>query len=168
MRFEIEQRFPAPPDVVLAAYTDPALYQALGRTTRIDRPSLLDIDRRGDAVVVRVRYRFTADVPAAALTVIDPNKLTWVDETRYDLSARTSSTGLVPDHYPDRIAGSATSQFVADGTDPTVTRRLVAGDVTVRVPLVGGRVERAIVDGLREHLESEASAVAAHLDAAAG
>jgi hypothetical protein len=36
------------------------------------------------------------------------------------------------------------------------TRRLVTGDLTVHVPLVGGRVERAIVDGLEDHANAEA------------
>jgi hypothetical protein len=36
----------------------------------------------------------------------------------------------------------------------------VTGDVRVRVLLVGGQVERAIVSGLTEHLAEEAAVVA--------
>jgi hypothetical protein len=163
VRFEIEQRFPAPPDVVVAAYTDPALYDRMVGMARVDRPQVLDVARHGDTVTLRVRYRFIADVPGPALAIIDPAKLTWVDETRYDLAARTSSSRLVPDHYPDRLTGSATSRFGADPTDPAVTLRRVTGEVAVRAPLVGGRVERAIVEGLHEHLADESHVVAAHL-----
>jgi hypothetical protein len=168
VRFDLEQRFPAPPDDVLAAYADPALYDRMVGMARIDRPEVLGVERTGAGVLVRVRYRFTAEVPRAALTIIDPARLTWVDETLYDLGTHRSSTRLVPDHYPDRLAGSATSRFEPDPADPGRTRRTITGEVTVRAPLVGGRVERTIVDGLREHVVDEAGVVAAYLGAPAG
>ena len=36
------------------------------------------------------------------------------------------------------------------------TRRLATGTLTVHVPLVGGRVEKAIVGGITEHADAEA------------
>jgi hypothetical protein len=168
VRFEIDQRFPARPTDVVRAYTEPALYERMVGMTRIDRPEVLSTETRGDLVVVRVRYRFVADVPSAARALIDPGRLTWIDESDYDIAALTSSTQLAPDHYPDRLTGSATSRFAPDPADPAHTLRHITAEVTVRAPLVGGRVERAIVDGLREHLADEAAVVARHLGAAAG
>jgi hypothetical protein len=40
---------------------------------------------------------------------------------------------------------------------------VVSGDLKVRAPLVGGRVEAAIVSGLEEYLVAEAPAVDSHL-----
>jgi hypothetical protein len=40
---------------------------------------------------------------------------------------------------------------------PSVRR--IAGSLTVRMPFVGGQVERAIVSGLREHLADETDVV---------
>ena len=36
------------------------------------------------------------------------------------------------------------------------TRRVAQGELKVRIPLVGGRVERAIASGLEEHAAAEA------------
>lgn len=166
MRFDTEQRYPGTPDEVLAAYTDPALYRRMDGMARVDRPRVLDVTRGDDEVVVRVRYRFAADLPPGAQAVLDPDRLTWVDETTYDLATRTSRTRLLPDHYPDRLTAAATARVEADPDRPGGSRRLVTGEVTVRARLVGGRVERAIVDGLREHLADEARVVADHLAAA--
>jgi hypothetical protein len=39
------------------------------------------------------------------------------------------------------------------------TRRVAEGDVRVSFPLVGGKVERAIVSGLSEHADLEVAVV---------
>ena len=43
------------------------------------------------------------------------------------------------------------------------TRRVVAGELKVRAPLVAGRVEQAIVSGLDEYLQAEAPTVDRYL-----
>ena len=168
MQFDIDQRYPAPVSAVLAAYTDRSLYDGLVAGTRVGKPEVLDVVRDGATALVRLRYRFAADLPGAALAVLDPARLTWVEETRYDLERAMSTTALRPDHYGDRLAASATARFDADRGGSDGCRRRIMGEVVVRgVPLVGGRVERAIVDGLREHLTDEAAAVRRHLEATA-
>jgi hypothetical protein len=165
MRFTVDQRVPHPPPAVIAAYTDPALYAAMVGLARVDRPEVLGVEQAGDTTLVRVRYRFVADLPGPARAVIDPDKLTWVDESRYDRAAGTSSTRLLPDHYADRLQATASSRFEPDPVTPGGTLRRVTGELSVKARLVGGRVEQAIVEGLQEHLVEEARVVAAHLGA---
>jgi hypothetical protein len=163
VRFQLDQKFAGSPDEVMAAYIDPALYDRMVGLSRVDAPTVLEVVPEGDIVVMRVRFRFVADLPGAAKAVIEPTKLTWIDETRYDLGAHTASTRLLPDHYPDRLRAAATSRFEPDPAAAGHTVRRVKGELTVRAPLVAGRVERSIVDGLREHLADEATVVASHL-----
>lgn len=153
MRFQVTQRFDAPVDEVLGAYTDPAFYEELVGLPKIGEPKVLEHTTSAGRVLLRVHYRFTAALPSAATRVIDPAKLTWVEETTYDLGAESSRSRLVPDHYPDRLSASANATFAVDGTG---TVRRIDGDLKVRMPLVGGKVEAAIVSGLREHLADEA------------
>jgi hypothetical protein len=159
----MEQRFPAPPDAVISAYSDPKLYEAMVGLSRVEPPTVVDVTRKGDTVVVRVRFRFIADIPSAARTIVDPGRLTWIDESTYDLVTHQSVTRLHPDHYADRLTASATSRFDPDPVHPGHTVRRISGDLRVRAPLVASRVERAIVDGLREHLADEGRVVAEHL-----
>jgi hypothetical protein len=109
--------------------------------------------------VLRVRYRFTGHLAPAARAVIDPERLTWVDESHHDLAARTVRFTLHPDHYGDRFAASGGYRFEPDGADDGATIRTAWGDVKVKAPLVGGAVERAIVSGLEEHLRAETAIV---------
>ncbi|HEX6311036.1 MAG TPA: DUF2505 family protein, partial [Acidimicrobiia bacterium] len=111
--------------------------------------------RDGERVHQRIRYRFTGDLSSAVTRVVDPDRLTWVDEAEHDLAARTSDHRIVPDNYADRLAATYAMQIHPDGTGDS-SRMLVTGTVKVRMPLVGGRVERAIVSGLGEHAAAEA------------
>lgn len=160
MRFRVDQRFDAPPAAVIAVYTDVAFYETLTGLSRVGPPEVLSCEQDGDRVRLRIRYIFTADLPSAALAVIDPQKLTWVEDTTYDLATNSSTTKLRPDHYADRLTASARAAVEAVADDPPRSARRVDGDLSVRMPFVGGQVEKAIVSGLREHLADEAAVAA--------
>jgi uncharacterized protein DUF2505 len=146
---------------VARAYTEPGLYQRLGDLPKLGRPELVDRREDGDVVQLQVRYRFTGDLSAAARRVVDPAKLSWVEHTTHDLARYQVDFRMAPDHYPDRLRSSGRYSFEADGDG---ARRLTEGELVVRVPLVGGAVERAIVSGLREHLTAEVGVVERFLE----
>jgi len=160
VRFRTEQRYPAPLDEVLALFTDPAFYPSLGGLPKLSAPEVVDHRRSGDTVHLSLRQRYTGDLPAAALTMIDPAKLTWVEQLEFDLRRATATSVLVPDHYADRFTCSGRYLYSVDGDH---TRRVLEGEVKVRVLLVGGKVEGALVSGLREHSDAEAAIVADRL-----
>ncbi len=94
--------------------------------------------------------------------MVDPKRLTWVQESTHDLAAARTTFRLLPDHYPDRLAASGAVRVLATDTG---TQRVVSGDLRVKAMLVSGRVEQAIVSGLAEYLEAEAPAVDRFLEA---
>lgn len=152
MNFRLDIAYAADADALAAAYADPDLYAAFAGLPRADRPDLLERRDDGDAVVLRVRWRFSASLAPAARRVIDPDRLSWVEESRHDLRRRTVTFRMVPDHYADRFSCSGTYRFEPSGSG---ARRVVEGDLRVKAPLVGRTVERAIVSGLEEQLASE-------------
>lgn len=156
MRFTMIQSFDAPVDAVAAAYADDALYPFLVGLPKLGAIEPLEQRLDGDTVEQRIRFRFTGHLPAAVTAVVDPAKLSWVQETAYDLTARSASFRLVPDHYPDRLSASGTFGFLPadDGS-----QRRIDGEVRVRALLVSGKVEQAIVSGLEEYLAAEAPRV---------
>lgn len=158
MKFEILQDYRLSPADVVATYTDPALYPSLEGIGIIGDPDVLEHEASSDRVRLAVRYRFQGDIPAAALTIVRPDRLTWVEHTTYDLAALTAETRIAPDHYPDRLSCVAANRY-----EPTAEgcRRVVTGDLRVRALLVGPQVERAIVSGMRDHLRAEAEVVEA-------
>jgi hypothetical protein len=153
VKFRIDQRIPAPLAAVEAALLDRDFVAATADLPKLGAPELLELQRDGDRAHQRVRYRFTAQLSGAVTRVVDPAKLTWVDDARYDLTSHTSRHRILPDNYADRLQASYDVVLESLGDS---TRRLVTGELTVHVPLLGGRVERAIVDGLEEHANAEA------------
>jgi hypothetical protein len=156
MRFQLTQRFAAPVADVADAFCDPGFYELLADSPKLGRPEVLDrlVDATGEQVTMQVRYRFTGDLSSAARAVLDPGKLSWVEEAVHDLAAHRVEFVLHPDHYADRFRCSGSYSFTAaDDVDATV--RHAEGEVKVKAPLVAGAVERAIVSGLREHLDEE-------------
>lgn len=155
MRFAFDQRVAGHPDVVQAVFVEPGFYEDLAQLPNLGAPALLDQRRDGDVVTQRVRYRFTGELSSAARAVLDPARLTWVDESVHDLVAHTVTFRLQPDHYADRFRCAGSYRFELAGTAPPLTLRRCAGELTVRATFVGGAVERAIVSGLRDHLADE-------------
>lgn len=163
MRFELQQSFDAEPDAVTEAYADPDLYRTLVGLPKLGDIVVLGHDVDGSKVHLRARFAFTGDLPAAVTAVVDPARLTWVQESDHDLSTGVTTFRLVPDHYADRLQASGTFR-VAAGRRGTGSTRTVDATLKVRAPLVAGRVEQAIVSGLAEYLQAEAPAVDAYLD----
>lgn len=161
MRFEVDQRFAVDPDVVARVYADPALYGTFGGLPKLSAPEVLAHRVDGDVVHLDVRFRFTGHLSSAVTAVIDPDRLTWVERSTHDLRARRTDIVLLPDHYRDRLRCTGEAVIVPAGDG--AARRL-SGDLRVRAPLVGASVERALVSGLREHLDAEVDAVERFVD----
>ncbi len=156
MRFELVQRYRSPAPAVNGAYADADLYPTLVGLPKLGGIEVLSHERTADRAVLRVRFRFTGHLPSAVTAVVDPARLTWIQETTHDLAGGSATFRLLPDHYPDRLraGGRFTVTSAGDGA-----RRVIAGELKVQALLVAGRVEAAIVSGLDEYLQAEAPAV---------
>ncbi len=160
MRFDLTQTIAAPVDEVARAYASAELYEHLGGTDKLGPPDVLERTESGATVTLRIRYQFVAELSPAVTAVVDPKRLTWVERSVHDLDAHSVAVTLHPDHYADRLRCTGTYRYTARG-DATVRR--IDGDLRVKALLVAGAVEKAIVSGLKEHLEAEAPQVEAYL-----
>ena len=162
MRFTIEQQFDHDVAAVLATLTDPAFIGQMADLPKLGRPELLVREQRGTQLTVHVRYAFVGELSGAVRRVVDPARLTWIEESNVDLTSHTASFRIVPDHYTSLLQCAGSSELVPAGAG---SARVTEADLRVSVPLVGGRVERAIVSGLREHAAAEAELVDSWLTA---
>ncbi|MFP5328386.1 MAG: DUF2505 domain-containing protein [Acidimicrobiia bacterium] len=160
MRFRLEQRVPASPDAVQAAVLDPAYLAQLATLPKLGDPMLLSQEHSPSKVVQRVRYRFVGDLNSAVRKVVDPERLTWVEVSEVDVARRRTEFRIEADHYGAMLEASGVIEITDDGDG---SMRTATGEVEVRVPFVGGKVERAIVSGLSEHAAAEEAALRAWL-----
>ncbi len=157
MRFALEQQIDGPVGAVVRIYAESRFYERLGELPKLGRPEVLDRREDGSVVHLAVRFRFTGNLSPAVTKVVDPARLSWVEESVHDLERHTVTFVMKPDNYADRLRFSGSSRFEPAGDGGT--RRVAEGEVAVRVPLVGKAVEGAIVSGLREHLAGEVAVV---------
>jgi hypothetical protein len=156
VRFELIQRFDAAVEAVEAAYIDPEFLAEMGRLPNLGHPELLEQQDRGDQLWQRVRYAFVGDLSHTVKAVVDPKKLTWVEESTLDRTSHTTTFVIVPDNYGRMLEASGTFTLASEGN---ATIRRATGELVVHVPFVGQKVAAAIVSGLRRHAELEVEVV---------
>lgn len=157
MRFGLEQRFSAPLEAVEDGLLDPGFLARLARLPELGAPEVLSHEVEGEVVRQRVRYRFTGDLAPAVTAVVDPDRLTWVEESTLDRRAHRTTWRILPDHYASLLRCSGTFQLEPAEGEHTV--RVTQGEVKVHMPLVGSKAEKGIVSGLEEHAVLQARAV---------
>lgn len=161
MKFRIVQEFDAPPADTQDAYLDPAFLESMGSLPKLGAPQLLADERGGDVVRRRIRFHFAGDLNSAVRAVVDPAKLSWVEESVTSLADLTTSWTIRPDHYADKLSSHGESRLEPAGEAGTC--RITTGEVKVKVFLVGSKVEAAIVSGMEEHAVLERAALISHL-----
>jgi hypothetical protein len=152
MNFEIRQELAGPPDAVDAALVDPGFLARMAELPKLGSAEVVDQRREGDVMYQDVRYLFQAELSRAVTRVVDPDRMTWIERSVCDLATHETECEIRPDHYAGLLSGRYRSVIVATG--PTAVRT-ITGALKVKMPLVGGKVEGAIVGGLRENAAAQ-------------
>ena len=148
----------APLPAVEEAFVDPDFLKHLADLPKLGGPDMLSREDDGTVVHLRLRYRFTGELNAAVRAVLDPARLTWVEDSTVDRRTHRTSFRILPDHYGDRLTCTGTIWLEPEGDLATV--RWAEGELSVRkVLLVGRAVENAIVSGMADHARLEAGLV---------
>lgn len=156
MRFRLEQRFPGSVEEVEDAFVDPDLFLHLHEEADLGRPELLDKVDKGGTVHLRVRYAFTGELGPPMSAVVEAARITWVEESTLDRGSHRTEFHIVADHYADRLRCNGTVELTADGDG---TRRVAEGRLEVKFPIVGGKIERAVVESLVDQAATQARVV---------
>jgi hypothetical protein len=157
VRFDLVQHLHGEMADVEAAFVDDGFLAQLGRLPKLGSPTLLDRQSDGDRVRQRVRYAFVGHLSPAVTAVVKPEKLTWVEDSTLDRAAHTTIFRILPDNYATMLEASGTITLQPGERGRTIRR--TGGELRVKVPFVGRKVERAIISGLRDHAVLEAEAL---------
>jgi len=160
VKFEFEQRWTAPTADVVEVYLDESFWSGLTGLSATSPPEVLSIERATDRAVVRLHYVLSVDLPKEAARFIDPDDVAWIEETTWDLRSDVAEVAFLPDQAAKLLRASATATLTQEGDDAV---RQVRGEVKVHIPLLGSKVEKVIVEGVRDHLDEETEAVRGRL-----
>ena len=135
MHFEVNHDFPGAPASVVELMSDPE-FQAHLELPDLSLPVVVAHEIDGTHRLLRLRY----DI---------------------DAGSGIGTLSFSADEDAGRVNGSARVVVVASGD--LTSRRTIAGDFRIRIPVIGGTAERKIVPGLVRRLDAEASAMTARL-----
>jgi hypothetical protein len=167
MRFRADHEFAATPQAVADVLCDPAFHATLDLSD-LSRPEIVEHSESGSRRLLRLRYEFVGHLDPIAKRLLAGRRLTWIQELQLDRDTGLGTLRFSAESEADRLYGSADVKLVEiepGPVDGARTRREVAGELFVKVPLVGGTAERRIVPGLVARLDVEADALSVALRA---
>lgn len=161
MRFRMEHSFDAPRDLVEQAVLDPAFHERLEDLPNVGHRSVVSTTTHDDGTVEQViTYRFEGHLPGPVKSALGGEAVSWDEHATFDPAAHTWTFEVRPHVFAHGFHCEGVQRYMEEN-DRTV--RVIEGELNVRVPIVGGRVEAAIVDGLTESVDAEAQALSDHL-----
>lgn len=152
--FTDEQRYPQSADAVLARITDPVFLSA--KHAALGRLDVRLLEHTADARRVRIRFAYSEAmdiaVPDFARKFL-PERQQIEQTTEWDLTAQTGRLHVDAKGSPAKL--DATMRLATDGSGCC---NRIAWTVVVAVPLLGGKLEKLLVDGLRQKARRDAEA----------
>ena len=162
MRFEISHSFEAEPRAVGELMVDPAFQETLSDIGDLHDRHVLDQTEASDGSIARnVRCILSLHISGMAKSMLGDSDPAWVQEEHWDPSLTHCDWIIHPEVAADLLSASGTIDISGEGGKAT---RIVTGEVKVRVPLYGGKVEGWIVQGVTKAYDEEAERVAAWLE----
>ena len=161
MHWKFEHQVAAHRAKVERVVLDPRTTSVLPRyMPGIAKAQVLSREERGPITVVRKRFEPSMTLPAFAKGV-RPDMTQWVETVTWDhrrCEARFEIDANVPDEWKRYFQAEGMYRLEDRGGD---TLRVIEGDLSVRVPLMGSFAERYIVGVLRDMFAGEARALEA-------
>jgi Protein of unknown function (DUF2505) len=163
VEFTIVHDFAAEPDRVAAALLDLDYQSSLDGVGPLKERSVLDQDSNDDGRVTRrIRCVLDIEISGPAKSFVGDGPPAWVEVATWEPDDMSWSWEIVPEIAAHLLSASGSIRLTTN-TDNT-TRRSVSGDVRVKVPFYGGKVEGWIVDGLERAYNEEARRLEAWLE----
>ena len=160
MNFEITHTFDARPDEVAQAMLDEDYQRSLITLGKLRRELLDQKAGANGHVVRRTRCVLDVEISGVAKKFIGEGDPAWVEKAIWNEEAMLWSFTIDPEIAKELLEARGTIRLSDDGDG---TLRIVEGQVKVRVPLYGVKVESWIVNGLTDAYDEEAERLRAWL-----
>ena len=152
MEFKLVHTFEAEINsFVDAVYFDEELNKRLLKMPNVSNRVVKDLKRDGDKASRTMFIEVASAIPKEVRALIG-DKLGWNEESTLDKKTNTVAFKILPTvKLPLECSG--TYVMTADG--PNKVKRVISGDVKVKIPFLGKTVEKLIVSQLIDSFEKE-------------
>lgn len=152
MKLKLEHRFECTPAEYWSIVADHEVDLEMAKSSDGEYELLSETEANG-ITTRRQRFIMNRELPAAMLKVLQTDRIGYELETRLDLQHHRSEWTITPMVLPDRVTGSGVVVVTAtkDGC-----LRIIEGDLTVRVPLIGRKMEERLISDVSASYERAA------------
>jgi hypothetical protein len=152
--FRLEHEFP---DISVELFekhlNHPELIAMLGAMPAFRSRDLVEKKDLGDG---RVNWRFKVvaggDIPKSAQKVVSPEFLTWHEDTRFEPKEHTIYWKIDPLQKKVDVDAHGIWKLIPSGQG---TKRVIEGNITVKMPIVGKVVEGFLASELKKNYDVE-------------
>jgi hypothetical protein len=152
VKLTIRHLFNCSMDTYWAMFWDPTYAALLEQETGVHREVLWE-RQEGAVKVYRVRFVPQTELPRAIAKLTGSKKLIYEQENRLNIDAHRLDWQVFPTMAKDKV--SATGAMLMRSTS-TGVERLIDGDISVRVPLIGKRIEKVVLQSVLSSYEQAA------------
>jgi hypothetical protein len=152
MKFDMRHEFPCPPDLIWELLDDPEFDRRLAAATQAKR---VTVENRMDGKQRYIRRSITAKrtLPAPMAKMIGSDEIGWDQETWHEPGTERMRWKITPRVLQGRMTGEGTTIVRAT---PRGCERVISGDLTVKVALIGGPMEKKLVEDVQQSYENAA------------
>jgi len=141
VKLHIDNVFPADPNTVWDTFNDPAFEARLEEQSGIQYKMLSESVENG-IEVRKLQCIAKKELPKMLAKTLGADRLSYTQVNRLDRKKNRLEWEVIPMALADKVvAKGLTTIVVKDGK----SYRTVDGEITVKIPLVGGAIEKAIV-----------------------
>ncbi len=140
MKMRVETRFDVEPERVWAAFDCEEFHRRMTLESGLDRTVLEKREENG-VFIIKTRVVRNKDLPKIAAKVLGTRRLTYLQTNSFDPANNKLRWDVDIPSLGERLKVSGTTTVTPTATGCT---RVLDGDVTVKVRLIGAAVEKAV------------------------
>ena len=155
MRFELKHTFDCDAETLWSITEDPEFEERLGEASASTRETV-ELTVTDSERYARKRITVDRDLPPAMQKVIGGEKIAYDQETWRALPGNKLRWSISPNVLRGRFVGEGTTRVRDIGGR---CERIISGDLQVKVPIVGRKMEKRLVDDVSASYERAAAIV---------
>lgn len=157
MRLDAEHTFAAPPDEVVDAMVDPGFAAQLVALPDVGDVEVIGSGGEGARRWLSVRMVYGGSLDPIAARILGSSTPSWIQTYRLDRAEAAGELEISPEHHGSLLTCRARIAFSAQADG---TLRSLRGELSVHVPLVGGKAERSLAPAIVRRIDVEADLLA--------
>jgi hypothetical protein len=142
MKFELKHAFPCSPEQLWAITDSEEFEQRLAQASASGREL---IEQRTDSGTLYTRRKISVqrELPSAMTKVLGSDGISYDQETWRPVGGNLLRWKITPFVLQGRFSGEGETEVRATATG---CERIIRGDLTIRVPILGSKMEQRLVD----------------------